>query len=161
MHFIASLWFSSRFALTIVGFFGFINLYALRVDMSVAIVCMTRQEVQSSNITCNAIAVNGSEINSTQDDGVVCPDDEVVYYLHDYHRLKQVKKSCSCFSCVLYQLFTVTTISLYPVAYCRGFCTLYVYRVFINVPQLKTKIQFMYSKNTRIDSIIALTTCKL
>lgn len=31
---------SSRLGLAVIGFFGFVNLYALRVNMSVAIVCM-------------------------------------------------------------------------------------------------------------------------
>ncbi|XP_064602310.1 sialin-like [Liolophura sinensis] len=33
-------WTSSRLGLAVIGFFGFINVYALRVNMSVAIVCM-------------------------------------------------------------------------------------------------------------------------
>jgi ACS family sodium-dependent inorganic phosphate cotransporter-like MFS transporter 5 len=36
-------WFSCRLALAFVGFLGFINLYALRVNMSVAMVCMVNQ----------------------------------------------------------------------------------------------------------------------
>jgi len=30
-----------RFVLTIMAFFGFVNIYALRVNLSVAVVCMT------------------------------------------------------------------------------------------------------------------------
>lgn len=56
----APLWCSSRFALTIVGFFGFVNLYALRVDISVAIVCMTRQEVADSNTSLVIVVDNGT-----------------------------------------------------------------------------------------------------
>jgi len=41
---LAPIWCSCRLALTIVGFLGFINLYALRVDMSFAIVCMSKSE---------------------------------------------------------------------------------------------------------------------
>lgn len=33
-------WTSSRLGLAVIGFFGFVNVYALRVNMSVAIVCM-------------------------------------------------------------------------------------------------------------------------
>ena len=36
----APLWCSARFSLAIVGFFGFVNLYAQRVNLSVAMVCM-------------------------------------------------------------------------------------------------------------------------
>lgn len=36
-------WCSQRMLLAVVGFFGFINLYALRVNMSVAMVCMVNQ----------------------------------------------------------------------------------------------------------------------
>ena len=36
-------WTSSRLALAVLGFFGFVNVYALRVNMSVAIVCMVNQ----------------------------------------------------------------------------------------------------------------------
>ena len=39
----APLWCSSRMGLAIVGFLGFVNLYALRVNMSVAMVCMVNQ----------------------------------------------------------------------------------------------------------------------
>ncbi|XP_045161342.2 sialin-like [Mercenaria mercenaria] len=44
-----SFWCSSRFVLIVIGFFGFMNLYALRVTMSVAIVCMTGPETNTSN----------------------------------------------------------------------------------------------------------------
>lgn len=37
------LWGSSRFALAVLGFFGFVNSYALLVNMSVAIVCMVNR----------------------------------------------------------------------------------------------------------------------
>lgn len=43
MHFTAPLWGSSRFALAVLGFFGFVNSYALLVNMSVAIVCMVNR----------------------------------------------------------------------------------------------------------------------
>ncbi|XP_074641028.1 sialin-like [Tubulanus polymorphus] len=36
-------WCSSRFALAVIGFFGTINLYALRINLSVAMVCMVNQ----------------------------------------------------------------------------------------------------------------------
>ncbi|XP_060604620.1 sialin-like isoform X2 [Ruditapes philippinarum] len=36
-------WTSCRLALAVLGFFGFVNVYALRVNMSVAIVCMVNQ----------------------------------------------------------------------------------------------------------------------
>lgn len=40
-------WTSSRLGLAILGFFGFINVYALRVNMSVAIVCMVNHTATS------------------------------------------------------------------------------------------------------------------
>ncbi|KAL4231338.1 hypothetical protein ACF0H5_008917 [Mactra antiquata] len=69
----SSLWGSSRLALTIVGFFGFINLYALRVDMSVAIVCMTRQGGTSINstISCNKTDSGYTAVNDTRGDDVI------------------------------------------------------------------------------------------
>lgn len=42
-------WTSCRVTLAILGFFGFINVYALRVNMSVAIVCMVNQTALRSN----------------------------------------------------------------------------------------------------------------
>ena len=40
-----SLFCSSRFAIAVVGFFGFVNLYALRVNMSVAMVSQRQSSV--------------------------------------------------------------------------------------------------------------------
>ncbi|XP_071171387.1 sialin-like [Mytilus edulis] len=55
-------WTSSRLGLAILGFFGFINVYALRVNMSVAIVCMvnrtaiqTNSQDQNGNVTKNEV----------------------------------------------------------------------------------------------------------
>ncbi|XP_071147741.1 sialin-like isoform X2 [Mytilus edulis] len=42
-HLRTPLWGSSRFALAVLGFFGFVNSYALLVNMSVAIVCMVNR----------------------------------------------------------------------------------------------------------------------
>lgn len=42
-------WTSSRLALAILGFFGCINVYALRVNMSVAIVCMVNKTAIQTN----------------------------------------------------------------------------------------------------------------
>ncbi|XP_053390744.1 sialin-like [Mercenaria mercenaria] len=51
---------SSRFVLIVIGFFGLMSLYALRVTMSVAIVCMTGPENNTSN-TCSFADGNASE----------------------------------------------------------------------------------------------------
>ena len=39
----APFWISWRFTLSIIGFLGFVHVYAQRVGMSVAIVCMVNQ----------------------------------------------------------------------------------------------------------------------
>ncbi|XP_055900366.1 sialin-like isoform X1 [Biomphalaria glabrata] len=44
-------WFSSRLGLAFIGFLGFINVYAVRVNLSVAIVCMVNQSRTDSNNT--------------------------------------------------------------------------------------------------------------
>lgn len=53
-------WTSSRLALAVLGFFGFINVYALRVNMSVAIVCMVNQtalKIAEANSSSNDTSV--------------------------------------------------------------------------------------------------------
>ncbi|XP_005090718.1 uncharacterized transporter slc-17.2 [Aplysia californica] len=56
----APLWKSARFSLAIFAFFGFLNFYALRVNMGIAIVCMVNhtaiQHVETSRL-------NGSKFN--------------------------------------------------------------------------------------------------
>lgn len=66
--FAESFWCSSRLALIIIGFFGFLNLYALRVDMSVAIVCMTRNDGSSANVNESRICnITDPQSNITSD----------------------------------------------------------------------------------------------
>ncbi|XP_052770879.1 sialin-like [Mya arenaria] len=65
----ASIWCSSRLALTIVAFFGFINLYALRVDMSFAIVCMTRTPVDCNQTTSENQTILVEYARCQQDEG--------------------------------------------------------------------------------------------
>ena len=52
-------WTSSRLALAVLGFFGFVNVYALRVNMSVAIVCMVNQ-------TALRLSEGNSSLNGTR-----------------------------------------------------------------------------------------------
>ena len=63
-------WTSSRLGLAVLGFFGFINVYALRVNMSVAIVCMvnktaiqtnsSKQQSQQSDIGCGLVSATSN-----------------------------------------------------------------------------------------------------
>ena len=62
-------WCSSRFSLVIIGFFGCMNLYSLRVNMSVAIVCMT-EDHEAGNFSRNNDSssmpqenITGNEVN--------------------------------------------------------------------------------------------------
>ena len=52
-HFPASWFCSQRWSLAIIGFFGYISLYALRFNLSVAIVCMVNHTAvdEGMNIT--------------------------------------------------------------------------------------------------------------
>lgn len=54
-------WTSSRLGLAVLGFFGFINVYALRVNMSVAIVCMVNRTAIKSSADDNQTSTTGSE----------------------------------------------------------------------------------------------------
>ncbi|WAR21583.1 SL172-like protein [Mya arenaria] len=54
-------WTSSRLALAVLGFFGFLNVYALRVNMSVAVVCM----VNHTAISMKEMTTNSSGNLST------------------------------------------------------------------------------------------------
>ena len=73
-------WTSFRLALAIVGFFGFVNLYALRVNMSVAMVCMVNQtaiKLDMQDEIALADPANDTNSNDTygmteDDDGTVC-----------------------------------------------------------------------------------------
>ncbi|KAL3863143.1 hypothetical protein ACJMK2_004912 [Sinanodonta woodiana] len=58
-------WTSSRLGLAVLGFFGFINVYALRVNMSVAIVCMVNHTAVKE-ITGGHDTANGSELKFSQ-----------------------------------------------------------------------------------------------
>lgn len=51
-------WTSSRIGLAILGFFGFINVYALRVNMSVAIVCMVNKTAIQTNASLQSQQAN-------------------------------------------------------------------------------------------------------
>ena len=64
-------WTSSRLALAVLGFFGFINVYALRVNMSVAIVCMVNQtalKIAEANSSSND---TGSKVETDQQCGLL------------------------------------------------------------------------------------------
>ena len=54
-------WCSSRFSLIIIGFFGCMNLFSLRVNMSVAIVCMTEDRADVNFNSSNMESVNISQ----------------------------------------------------------------------------------------------------
>lgn len=53
-------WTSKRLLLAILGFFGFINVYALRVNMSVAIVCMVNRTAIASDSDTNQTGSNNT-----------------------------------------------------------------------------------------------------
>ena len=56
-------WTSCRLALAVLGFFGFVNVYALRVNMSVAIVCMVNQtalRLKDANMSSNGTQTSSS-----------------------------------------------------------------------------------------------------
>ena len=68
-------WSSCRFGLAIIGFFGFLNLYAQRVNMSVAMVCMVNQtwlqeqQALTGGVEVNKALHNLSSANSSSNDG--------------------------------------------------------------------------------------------
>ena len=80
MIFSAPLWCSSRLTLTIIGFFGFVNLYALRVDMSVAIVCMTKQDDTNSTTPCNVTTGSNLLLNDSNQSDTSCESAQVCSY---------------------------------------------------------------------------------
>jgi len=55
-------WFSARFCLIYLAFFGFVNVYALRVNLSVAIISMVNSSylIDSNNYSSNECIVNTS-----------------------------------------------------------------------------------------------------
>jgi len=64
-----SFFFSCRFMLAVIGFFMFLHLYAQRISMSLAIVCMLNQtaldELESAQ-TLNATTLAGNQSNETE-----------------------------------------------------------------------------------------------
>jgi len=71
-------WFSARFHLVYLAFFGFVNVYALRVNLSVAIISMVNSSylTDSNNYTAKECIVNTSHQTATK----VCTF--VVVYLY-------------------------------------------------------------------------------
>ena len=73
---VAPLLCSYRAALAVVSFVGFVNMYALRVDMSVAMVCMINQtaldELKTSSgdvpLMMNTTSIASMEINNADTD---------------------------------------------------------------------------------------------
>lgn len=57
---------TSRVALAIVGFLGFVNLYALRVNLSVAMVCMLNQTAVQQTKYNRLMMFNDSSVNDSQ-----------------------------------------------------------------------------------------------
>lgn len=58
-------WTSCRLGLAILGFFGFVNVYALRVNMSVAIVCMVNQTALRSKESNSSTNVTDQQYSSS------------------------------------------------------------------------------------------------
>ncbi|KAL5022181.1 hypothetical protein ScPMuIL_001336 [Solemya velum] len=76
-----SLWCSTRLGLAFVSFLGFVNLYALRVNMSVAMVCMVNQTAleelkQQAKTTVNdTVSFNSTfTTNTTGSEGIIAVD---------------------------------------------------------------------------------------
>ena len=57
-------WTSSRLGLAVLGFFGFVNLYALRFNLSVAIVCMVNGTAVQLNSKEDTSSVNNTSSGS-------------------------------------------------------------------------------------------------
>jgi len=82
-------WTSSRLALAILGFFGFVNVYALRVNMSVAIVCMVNQTAMRLEENLSSSSNTTGAISSSSHCGLIpaaagnqstAPSEEVKYF---------------------------------------------------------------------------------
>ena len=58
-------WFSARLGLAVMGFFGFIFVYAIRVNLSVAIVCMVNRTAIAS-IEDSVNSLNASNVTLTE-----------------------------------------------------------------------------------------------
>nr|XP_034328495.1 sialin [Crassostrea gigas] len=68
-------WTSSRLGLAVLGFFGFINIYALRVNLSVAIVCMVNATAVRLNSNSESDSVNSTNsINVPSSCGLISAD---------------------------------------------------------------------------------------
>ena len=74
-------WSSARLALAVIGFFGFVNVYALRINLSVGMVCMvnhTAIKIQALNAAgAGGATYYNSSVNasSTGNFSVAAPED--------------------------------------------------------------------------------------
>ncbi|XP_064600100.1 sialin-like [Liolophura sinensis] len=78
-------WTSSRFGLAIIGFLGFINVYALRVNMSVAVVCMVNHTAVRDMHPSNDTSTNNNNMSGCQglQTGISGTDDEGGEFIWD------------------------------------------------------------------------------
>lgn len=68
-------WTSSRLGLAVLGFFGFVNVYALRFNLSVAIVCMVNATAVRLNSNSESDSVNSTNsINVPSSCGLISAD---------------------------------------------------------------------------------------
>ncbi|KAL5021879.1 hypothetical protein ScPMuIL_001034 [Solemya velum] len=72
-------WTSCRLGLAILGFFGFINVYALRVNMSVAIVCMVNQTAIRSTDDANTSAHAECRVSGNNTSGPQFQDGDLIW----------------------------------------------------------------------------------
>ena len=69
-------WTSARLALAFVGFLGFVNLYALRVNLSVAMVCMINQTAVALDSNSSDLPDLGTDLLHSNSSGTElhCPN---------------------------------------------------------------------------------------